>query len=383
MLLHFYVLGLVLLTLLPAAMMRKNLPLFRKLPSLDEVQYDEGVQANYEQPLVSVLIPARNEQPGIGECLQHVLACACPQLEVMVMDDASTDGTYAICSSIAERDRRLTVLKGRELPMGWNGKQRACWQLALAARGQWLLFIDADVRLSVDAIPRLVCAARQSQVDLMSGFPKQITSTWSEKLLIPLMHFILLGYLPIARMRASPGVEFAAGCGQLFFARRSAYMTCEGHKAISNSRHDGLKLPRVFRKQRYKTDIFDASDIATCRMYRSAREVVTGLLKNATEGIANPRTIAVFTLLLAGAAVMPLLSLGVATWQGCNAWIIGELFVASCISYLPRIDATRRFGQSWLGAILHPLGVLIFLILQWIAFVAHLCGVRVSWRGRS
>jgi hypothetical protein len=243
--------------------------------------------------------------------------------------------------------------------------------------------MDADVRLSWDAIPRLLKESHKSQIDLLSGFPKQVTRTWSEKLMIPLMHFILLGYLPIDRMRTSPGAEFAAGCGQLFLARRTAYMACEGHKAISGSRHDGLKLPRHFRKHGLKTDIFDASDMASCRMYHNAREVVVGLLKNATEGIANPRTILIFTLLLAGAAVLPALSLSVAIWKASSGWLIAELSVATCVSYLPRLLATQRFDQSWLGAVLHPIGVLVFLLIQWCALLAELCGFRVRWRGRT
>lgn len=383
MLMHFYAFGLILLALLPAAMMRMNLPLFRSLsPVSDELTNPEHSIGRETPPSVSVLIPARNEESSIGPCLTAVLACSQRDIEVIVMDDASSDSTYAICQSMARKDRRLRVLQGGELPDGWNGKQHACWQLSKVARGRWLLFIDADVRLSVDSISRLLVAAEQSSMDLLSGFPRQITHSWSEKLLIPLMHFVLLGYLPLARMRASTGSEFAAGCGQLFFARHDAYVACEGHKSIANSRHDGLKLPRAFRKRGFKTDIFDASDIATCRMYHNLREVVVGLLKNATEGIGNPRTIVIFTVLLAGAAVLPLFSLVLAAGVGASGWIIAELFVATIVSYLPRLDAARRFRHAWVGVVLHPLSVLVFLMLQWVALAAELCGVRIRWRGR-
>ncbi|MCC6509874.1 MAG: glycosyltransferase family 2 protein, partial [Pirellulaceae bacterium] len=322
--------------------MRSNLPLFRKLPTagkkpsageqsaITPTQDDQAANKpgnttksaakkkkksgppETEQPrqasvlsvptapLVSVLIPARDEEASIGECLTSILACSWSNLEVIVMDDGSSDRTAAICESMAQSDSRVKLMTGRELPMGWNGKQRACWLMALAAQGQWLLFLDADVRLTPDAIPRLIAQAEGEGIDLLSGFPKQVTGTWLEKLMIPLMHFILLGYLPLARMRDSTGAEFAAGCGQLFLARRTAYMTCEGHKSISSSRHDGVKLPRSFRKQRFITDIFDASDIATCRMYHNAQQVLRGLLKNASEGIGSPRTIIIFTILLGG-----------------------------------------------------------------------------------
>lgn len=379
MVLHFYAFGLLLLALLPAGMMRSNLPLFLRLPTVSKKQRHADSSGNK----VTALIPARNEQAGIAACLESVLASQWSQLEVIVMDDSSTDRTLEICQEIAARDARLKVLKGRELPMGWNGKQRACWQLALAASGDWLLFLDADVRLTDDAIARLVHAAHSGEIDLLSGFPKQVTGTWLEKFLIPLMHFLLLGYLPLNRMRASSRPEYAAGCGQLFFARRTAYMTCEGHKAISNSRHDGIKLPRAFRKQHLKTDVFDATDLASCRMYHSAWQVVRGLLKNATEGIAHPKTIWIFTILLTGASILPLASLLIGAYLGWDKWILVELGAATLLSYIPRALAALRFQQSWLGVLFHPLAVLMFLVLQWLALLASLCGIQVAWRGRQ
>ena len=382
MLLHFYALGLILLAALPAVMLTKNLTLFRKLPALNA----ESHSGRSGTVLVSVLIPARDEEQSIAECLRHVLACpALPslQLEVIVMDDGSRDNTFAICADLAATDRRLRVLRGQALPEGWNGKQYACWQLSQAARGHWLLFIDADVRLVRDAIPRLVDAAESEAIDLLSGFPEQITLTFFERLLIPLMHFILLGYLPIARMRASRAPAYAAGCGQLFFARREAYELCQGHKAIAASRHDGVKLPRAFRKHGLKTDIFDATDLATCRMYHCAAQVFRGLIKNATEGIANPRTIVPFTILLCGAAVLPFLSFCAAIMGHWNSYVTVELGIALWLSYLPRVMAARRFDQSQLSAVLHPLGVAIFLAIQWLALFAKIIGVKIRWRGRA
>ena len=379
MVLHFYALGLVLLALLPAGMMKSNLQLFLRLPTVSKKQRQSDSPGNK----VSVIIPARNEEAGIAQCLESVLASQWSPLEVIVTDDCSTDRTLEICQEIAKGDERLKVLKGRELPMGWNGKQRACWQMALESTGDWLLFLDADVRLSEDAIARLVHGAKSGGIDLLSGFPKQETGTWLEKFLIPLMHFLLLGYLPLNRMRASVRPEYAAGCGQLFFARRTAYMTCEGHKSISNSRHDGIKLPRAFRNLHFKTDVFDATDLATCRMYHSGKQVVYGLLKNATEGIAHPKAIWIFTILLAGAAILPLASLIVGLFLKWDQWVLVELGVATLLSYMPRAIAATRFHQSWLGVLFHPLAVLMFLCLQWLALLASLCGVRFAWRGRT
>ena len=120
-----------------------------------------------------------------------------------------------------------------------------------------------------------------------------------------MMHYVLLGYLPIERMRSTVDPGFAAGCGQLFLAKKQEYLQSDGHRAIASSRHDGIKLPRNFRNHGFKTDLFDASDIAKCRMYQSLSQVHRGLLKNATEGIANPKLILPFSILLLGGATIP------------------------------------------------------------------------------
>ena len=245
-----------------------------------------------------------------------------------------------------------------------------------------MLFLDADVHLTPDALERVAAQMLQRPVSLLSGFPRQITGTFSEKMLIPMMHIVLLGYLPIERMRASSDASFSAGCGQLFFAHRDDYFRCGGHAEIASSRHDGIKLPKLFRQHKLQTDLFDATDIAACRMYRGYSQVTRGLLKNASEGIANRVLIGPFTLLLGGAFVAPSILLIMAIyWQ----WSLTLLALASLsvfLSYMPRVLAAQRFQQSWLGAVLHPVAVAWFLALQWRALVESFMGKRVTWRGR-
>ncbi len=196
-----------------------------------------------------------------------------------------------------------------------------------------------------------------------------------------MMHFVLLGYLPLERMRASSDPAFAAGCGQLFLADRAAYLEVGGHREISSSRHDGIQLPRVFRRMGYKTDVFDASSIARVRMYRTWGEVVRGLQKNATEGIANRKLILIFTILLGGAAILPTIVIVLSiVFGGTISLAIGS--IGLFISLIPRALCALRFRQSWLGVVLHPVAVAWFLVLQWKAFANSLVGKKVAWRGR-
>jgi hypothetical protein len=218
-----------------------------------------------------------------------------------------------------------------------------------------------------------------SGADLASGVPRQETRTPVERLVIPLIHFILLGFLPLGRMRASRAPAYAAGCGQLFIARRGAYDRSGGHAAIRSSLHDGITLPRAFRASGCATDLFDATDLASCRMYRGAAAVWRGLAKNAGEALAAPRLIVPATLVLLGGQVLPFVLLAFPGSPAARA-LAAAAALAAC---LPRWAAAVRFRQSALGAVSHPLGVLVLVAIQWYAFARDRLGRPAAWKGRT
>src|SRR5690606_39274800 len=230
---------------------------------------------------------------------------------------------------------------------------------------------------------------QQSKADLVSGFPRQETGSFLEKLLLPLIHFLLLGFLPIWRMRASSHPAYAAGCGQLFLTRRSAYERAGGHGAIRRSLHDGLTLPRAFRRAGLRTDLFDASHLATCRMYKGSAETWRGLSKNATEGMASPAAILPWTVLLIGGQVLPpilllyLLVRGPAESDWLWAMTLALSAAGTLASYVTRAVMARRFGHSWLSVLAHPLGITLLTVLQWEALLHKALGRPARWRGRD
>ncbi|MFZ4470528.1 MAG: glycosyltransferase family 2 protein, partial [Pirellula sp.] len=348
------------LALLPLALFVKNLQDFQRACS------DPSILERASQIPVSVLIPARNEESSIGAALDRLIESTHRRFEVLVLDDASEDATAQIVESKSERFQAIALHRSKGLAPGWNGKQNACWQLAQLAQYDRLLFLDADVRLSPEALVRILAEQEYREAPLVSGFPFQETGSFAEKLLIPMMHYILLGFLPIERMRSSTDPGFAAGCGQMFLAKKADYLQAGGHSAIAGSRHDGIKLPRAFRQVGLKTDIFDASDLATCRMYHNLQQVHQGLLKNATEGIANPKLIGPFTILLLGGSVLPIClflwqlvrCLEGSLWSGLPLATLIILGLAALVSWLPRLLAQRRFRQSMLGVLMHPWSVL-------------------------
>lgn len=370
------------LALVPLVLYVLNVRLYRPPP---EVGLDAG-SSGERGPSVSVLIPARDEERSIRSAVDAVLASAGIDLEVVVLDDESRDATRSIVERMAERDRRVRVQPAPRLPEGWCGKQHACWALSKQARHELMVFLDADVRVEPTGIARAVGFLESSGADLASGVPRQECGTFLERLLLPLVHFLLLGFLPLGRMRRSTHPAYAAGCGQFFVARRLAYERAGGHAAIRTSRHDGLTLPAAFRRAGFATDLFDAAPLASCRMYRNAREVWTGLAKNATEGLAHPRRILPVTLLLLGGQVLPA-ALLVSSLAGlavaANALTATLSAIGTLAAYVPRLDACRRFSQPFGSALLHPFGVAVLLLLQWYALSLHVCGHPTSWKGRT
>lgn len=357
---------------IPAALTWQNLKIFCTSP-----------QTECSEP-VSVLVPARNEEQVLDGFIRNILASRGVQLELVVLDDASTDSTAQRVLHWSDRDPRVRLVRGKKLPQGWCGKQHACYQLAESARFDTLLFLDADVTVQPDAIARSVAFLNRSKVDLGSGFPHQETPTIAGWLLLPLIHFVLLGYLPLSRSRLSNDPSLAAGCGQLFITSRSAYNKSGGHAVIKSSLHDGIMLPRAFRKAGLRTDIFDASDIASCRMYETNRDVLQGITKNATEGIGAPKTIVPFTILLGGGVVAPVLLLICTLSDISQSWIaMTGVFFGLALSYFPRLITRNRFKQSAGSVFFHPLAVSIFLAVQWFALGRRLLGIQTSWKGRS
>jgi hypothetical protein len=364
--------------LLPCLLFLCNLRFFAEPPQPDA---DDG------RPKISVLIPARNEELSIGAAVECVLRSTGVDLELIVLDDGSTDGTAEAVRAYARKDARVRLATAPALPEGWNGKQHACHVLGGLARYELLCFLDADVRLAPQALARMAAFQRSSGADLVSGFPRQETKTFLEWLLLPLIHFVLLGFLPLAMMRGyATSPDFAAGCGQFMLTDRHAYLRSGGHSAIRTTMHDGLLLPQRYRSVGLRTDLADMTHLATCRMYRSAAEVWRGLSKNATEGLAAPARIGPFTLLLGLGQVLPLPLLVWMLWNEAGAM---HSLPAACAAaaaaagYLPRVVAAWRYEQSWRSVLLHPLGIAVLLVLQWVSLVRKLLGRPATWKQRT
>jgi glycosyltransferase involved in cell wall biosynthesis len=334
-------------------------------------------------PMVSVCIPARNEEANIEACVRSVLANVDVAVEVLVYDDQSTDATPAILARLVAEDARVRVVPTQPLPQGWNGKQWGCERMGQAAHGQWVLFTDADVRFERDCVARTLARAESLGADLLSTVPRQVTGSWAEHAVIPLISFVLLSYLPMARMRATTSPAASGACGQFILARRDAWLASGGHAAFRASMHDGIKMPRAFRRAGFRTDLFDGTDLVQCRMYRGLGQVWRGFAKNAYEGLGSPVLLLFVTLLHGCAVLLPWLTLALglagvamATWV---PWVAALTIVAG---FAQRIVLARRFAHAWASVALHPVGILMLTVIQWHSLWLHLTGRR-AWKGRT
>lgn len=357
---------------IPVVVGLRNLFLYRSLPE----------PAFRHVPSVSVLVPARNEESRIQQAVESVLRCEGVSLEVLVWDDASTDGTARVVRAMELRDSRVRLLGASEPPPpGWAGKQFACARLAEVARGELLVFMDADVCLRrADSLFRIAGAFLRRELDFLSGVPSQKTVTWSEQLIVPLIHFVLLGFLPMDGMRHSTKPGFAAGCGQLIAVRAAVYRLLGGHALVRGSFHEGIGLARAFRVAGRVTDLADFSSLAVCRMYEGVAGVWNGFSKNAHEGLASPKTLIPMSSFLLCGQVLPFFAL-IASSPSVEArnffgiaYVLGMIF---------RAGLAFRFDQPWLGVLLHPVSVAFLLVNQWYGALRRAFGVPVGWRGRT
>ena len=352
---------LIVLALIPASNIALNLFVLRAPPR------PRG------RPSVAILIPARDEAERIGACLDAALASEGVDFEVIVLDDHSSDATAEIVRARAARDPRLRLAEAPPLPPGWKGKTHACHVLASLPEKPLLLFIDADVKLAPDAAARL---APGPGVALVSGVPRQITPGWLQGALAPMINFLIFGYLPGVLMRRFPTWGAAAvACGQIMMIRADAYAATGGHAAVADTLHEGLKLARHFRARGYATDFVQAAELADCRMYETARETWNGFSKNATEGMATPRALPVWTLLLGGGVLAPLLALVLAPTKG--------LALAVLALGAARAAQARVCREPGWTLALFPLGILLTLAVQWRALFNRRRGREVAWRGRA
>jgi len=208
-------------------------------------------------------------------------------MKIVLLDDHSTDGTSQIAKRAANGSTRLRVVNSKPLPAGWAGKNWACHQLSQNASGQLLIFTDADVQWTPDALSAVVDLSKSVRADLLTVWPTQRTETWTERLVVPLMAFVTLGYLPHVAVNRLRYPALAAANGQCMVFRSEAYRQVGGHAAIRNAIVEDICLARKIKAHGLRLRMADGRGLVACRMYSEWRHVKNGYAKNIIAGYGD------------------------------------------------------------------------------------------------
>lgn len=344
---------------------------------------------------VSVLIPARNEEARIRDCLASLASQQTPVHEVILLDDRSTDRTAEIARELGFREEqgsRLRLIRGEELPEGWVGKNWACHQLSRAAdpSSAHLLFTDADTIHGTACVATALAHARSVRADLLSLWPDQITGTWSEKLVIPLGYLLFMSFQPfllLGWLQADPArtqrwgfdrrrlAGLGAANGQFLLFRREAYEELGGHEALRDHLVEDIAFGRRVASRTgegMRLVNADGIDLLKCRMYTDFEGVWEGFSKNLRPVFEeSPQSFLLFGVVIFGLFLLPFLM-----WP----WI-PSAGIAVGLILLNRFFLTLRFRTSWFGFFAHPLGILLALLVALNSW--RLCLSRgIVWKGR-
>ncbi len=270
-----------------------------------------------DQPLVSILIPARNEAHQIGKLLEDILAQDYPHWEIMVYDDLSEDHTASVVQHYAGMHKKIRLISGKPLPAGWLGKNHGCHQLAAEAGGKFLLFLDADVRLGKTALNDALAHQGKFQLELVSVFPRQRMVSFGERISVPLMNWVLLSLLPLILTRKSHMPSLAAANGQFMLFKAEVYHRHLFHQQFRKQPTEDISMAKEMKKKGYRIHTILGSRQIECRMYTSLGEAMGGFSKNVIDYFGSSFAMAVvFTLVTTFGLIPVYLAWGFATMAG-------------------------------------------------------------------
>lgn len=375
-----------LLLALPWMLFAVGVPiLLRRRPRLR----DAAPPAPAEAPLVSIIVPARNEAENISACVSTLFATDYPNREIIVVDDGSTDGTADIARLLQARsDGRFRLVEGQPLPAGWLGKCWACWQGYHAAKGDLLVFTDADTRHDDELLGHAVGALLRTPADLVSILPRQLMDSFWERLVLPhIFVMISLRYRDPARINRSRDPRDVIANGQFLLFRREAYQAIGGHRAVRHNVTEDLALAQKTVATGRRLFLAHAEELMDTRMYRSFAGLVEGWSKNLALGARQTvppwirpvlpwlLALAVLVFWVAPPAVL------IAAITGLTGGVAGRwALITTVVSVLFWTGTNARMRVPLLHALLFPLGGLVTGLL----FVRSAArGERVHWRGRT
>jgi chlorobactene glucosyltransferase len=337
-------------------------------------------------PFVSVLVPARNEELNIENILTTLAKQNYPHYEVIVLNDSSEDSTGEIIDRVAAKFPVIKKIQGKPLDAqeGWTGKCFACKQLADAAKGEYILFTDADTTHTPESLRNSMTIALSTGADMLTLFPKMTMISFAEKLIMPMLWFTIMILLPFYFVDKRGFVKFSVGIGPFMLFKRSSYDAIGGHASVKSAIVEDVWLARKIKENRLLLVVKDGAEMLSVRMYRNFSEIWNGFSKNIFAGFEFS-TFALFSvnILYFFLFFIPFLLFFIQLslqFGSYNMLILTALQVV--FLYIMRAAISARFRLGFLSTILHPLGALAVPIIalnswRWIA-----SGKGAKWKGR-
>lgn len=323
---------------------------------------------------VAILIPARNEERNIEDCVNSAIAqTGLSNFSVTVLSDNSKDQTFAIASRIFHPALRVTTSR-EEPPDGWIGKQWACHRLAEQAHADYLVFIDADVVLEPHAVASTISAMRQHQLQCASSYPRQTSQSTLANIVQPLLQWSWLTTVPLGIARRFQNPVFAVANGQFIACETSAYRMVNGHAAVRREVLEDIELARAFMRGGYRASVLDGTALATCMMYRKDSDLLNGYSKSLWQAFQGLKGTLSANGLLFFAYVVPFLGLFTTQWRiallGYAAGVLGRM-----------ISAHRFRAPLFPDVFIHPIAICAFHMLNVLSWIRHNRGTN-TWKGR-
>jgi len=335
-------------------------------------------------PLISVLIPARDEELNIASCLESLQKQDYPNFEILVLDDNSSDNTAAIVRRIAAGDIRIRLISGKPLRKGWAGKPFACHQLAREARGDWFLFTDADTTHAPHMLRSVLVMALEQKTSLLSGFPLQVANSLPQKIVTPVWYFILMSWMPIWLLQRSRKPKMSMSIGQFLFFPRDEYWRIGGHEAVKSRILEDIWLGVEINRHGGRHMAVDLSSVVSCNMYRTLGDTWRGLARS-IYSVALISPWALTALIVIGYILF--LSPFYALWNELfvmpspSVWRNVIIFQVSVIMIM-RWLVDSHFRSPLISTLMHPFGF-AFLVLDVIySLSCRIIGTGIEWKDR-
>ena len=352
------------------------------LKNLKTLRRDEKVPD--PAPLISVLVPARDEEANIAACLDSLQKQDYPNYEILVLDDNSTDNTGVILEDIAAGDGRIRPLRGEPLPQGWTGKSFACYQLAEEARGSWLLFVDADTTHAPHMLRSALAQALRLNSSLLSGFPRQLANSLPQKIAIPVLYFIILTWFPLWWLQRSKDTKPSLAIGQFLLFPREEYWRIGGHEAVKSRILEDVWLGVEISRRGDRQVAVDLSPAVSCNMYHNVGAMFEGFIKW-IYSVASLSPVALAVMMTAAYFfyLAPFYSLWrelfvVVGASGLRAIVISQVGMILFMRWL--VD--NRFKEPFISVFLHPLGLSFLFLSALYAVFRRAIGAGVRWKER-